>query len=151
MKPFFTYAAIVMAVFCGAFFLFWVNAHAPQQGSGFSEVHIGGKTVRVDVADTPEKRTEGLSDRAGLAPDEGMLFVFPGDGLHAFWMKDMLFSIDIVWLSEGGVVVDIASAVSPDTYPSSFSPTTPARYVLELPAGFMEEYSVQKGDTIQIR
>ena len=102
--------------------------------------------MRVDIANTPEMREHGLSGRAGLADGEGMLFVFPEDGPHAFWMKDMRFPIDIVWLSHEWEVVDITSHVSPDTYPTAFSPQTPARYVLELPAGFIEEHAIEIGD-----
>src|SRR3989344_507351 len=76
-------------------------------------------------------------------------FVFQNDGYHTFWMKDMLFSIDIIWLSHEGTVVDIAKDVSPDTFPMSFSPRAFARYVLELPARFVEEYTIQIGDEVR--
>ncbi len=114
----------------------------------FPSVQIGGQTVHVTIADTPDKREQGLSGRKGLAPDEGMLFVFPGDGQYGFWMKDMLFSIDIVWVSASSTVVDIQANVSPDTYPSVFQPKAAARYVLELPAGFAKLYNVQKGGAV---
>lgn len=147
MKPIYVHAAVAAGAFLGVFLLFSANTHAPQQKLNISGVYIGEKLIRVEVADTLEERTEGLSGRTGLAADEGMLFIFPEDGLHAFWMKDMLFPIDIVWLSNDRVVTDIAPSVSPSTYPASFSPTTPVRYALELPAGLVEEYAIEKGDT----
>lgn len=114
-------------------------------------VEIGGRTVRVDVADSEEERKLGLGGREKLAPDEGMLFIFPQDGRHEFWMKDMHFSIDIIWLAADGHIVDAAENVTPDTYPSSiFVPNVAARYVLELPAGFMKEYSVRLGDVVRL-
>ena len=64
--------------------------------------------VCASVADTPEARQQGLSGRAGLGESEGMLFVFPKDGEYAFWMKDMRFSIDILWLSGNGTIVYMA-------------------------------------------
>src|SRR3990167_10987110 len=108
----------------------------PVRVSEVRTIQLNGQTIRVSVADTETAREQGLSGRAGLATDEGMLFVFLKDGKYAFWMKDMLFSIDILWLSSDGAVVFMAKNVSPDTYPRAFAPDGPARYVLELPAGF---------------
>ena len=109
-------------------------------------VELAGETIRVTVADSPEEREVGLSGREGLARDEGMLFIFPEDRKYAFWMKDMSFSLDILWLSAEGVVVDMQQGISPDTYPATFTPRTKARYVLELPAGWVKEYNVRVGD-----
>lgn len=113
-------------------------------------VQLKGETIRVSVADTESTRGQGLSGRTGLAADEGMLFVFPQDGEHAFWMKDMLFSIDILWLSADGEVVYMAENVSPESYPQSFRSDVPARYVLELPAGYAKAYTVEVGDVVQL-
>src|SRR3989344_9080436 len=93
-----------------------------NEGSRITTVELSERIVRVDVADTPEKRAIGLSDREGLAPDEGMLFIFPEDGIYAFWMKDMRFSIDILWISHEGFIVDMRQNVSPETYPAAFVP-----------------------------
>lgn len=113
-------------------------------------VVLAGETVRVTIADTEAKREQGLSGRQGLAPHEGMLFIFQKDDRYAFWMKDMLFSIDILWLSADGTVVYIAPSVSPDTYPQAFVSSTPARYVLELPAGYAAAHGVKLGDKVQL-
>ncbi len=123
------------------------------ESEGSARIHtveLRERTVRIDIADTPEKREIGLSSREKLAQGEGMLFVFPEDGLHAFWMKDMRFSIDILWISRAGVVVDLRQKVSPETYPATFVPREEARYVLELPSGWVEEYTVAIGDIVQI-
>ncbi|MBI5003750.1 DUF192 domain-containing protein [Candidatus Kaiserbacteria bacterium] len=113
-------------------------------------VRIAGRNISVEAVDTPEGRQQGLSGRPDLAPDAGMLFIFEKDDYHAFWMKDMRFSIDIVWISADGQVVSIASNVSPKTYPHSFQPKAPARYVLELPAGFSNKYRLEEGDPVQL-
>lgn len=153
MKKLFSLAAL------GAVFLFvlvggYRIAYAPGPVasvpiSSMRTVEVGGNMVRVTVADTDEARQRGLSGRRGLAADEGMLFVFPQDGAYAFWMKDMLFSIDILWISGDGKVVYMAEDVSPDTYPQSFRSDVPARYVLELPAGYAKEYTVNIGDVVR--
>ena len=113
-------------------------------------VELRGQTIRVSIADTPRTHEAGLGGRAGLAPDEGMLFIFREEGKHVFWMKDMSFPIDIVWIASDGRVVYLAQNVSPDTYPMSFVSTAPARYVLELPAGFSSEYGVIIGDIVRL-
>jgi len=128
---------------------FLVSSPDDSTSSASSTVQVGGKTVRVTVADTPETRQKGLGGRNGLAPDEGMLFIFPQDGKYGFWMKDMKFPIDMLWLSGTRRVVYMAQNVSPDTYPEVFAPTTPARYVLELPAGYAKAYTVGVGDEVR--
>ncbi len=110
----------------------------------------GHLPVCVSVADTARTRQLGLSGRSRLSADEGMLFVFPEDGKYAFWMKDMRFSIDIIWLSAAGSIVHITRSVSPDTYPRTFESDTPARYVLELSAGYVGAHDVKIGDIVRL-
>ncbi|MDP3645837.1 MAG: DUF192 domain-containing protein [bacterium] len=118
----------------------------PQE---YSIVEINGHDIRTIVVDTPGAREKGLSERSSLDPDEGMLFVFENDGMYSFWMKDMRFPIDIIWISTDGYVVDVRENVSPDTYPISFSPKKPARYVLELPAHAVKRFNIHRGDIVR--
>ena len=148
MKRGLVYGVVAGAIFFACVYLF--SSLALQRDSSMRTVRVGGKVVRVTVAQTPEERQKGLGDREGLAPDEGMLFIFPTDGKYGFWMKDMLFSIDIVWLSADGRIVYVAPHISPETYPRGFVPTSPARYVLELPAGYMALYGVAVGDMVEL-
>lgn len=108
-------------------------------------ITIAGVEVVAEVADTPALQERGLSGRDALLEGKGMLFVFPEDGVWAFWMKDMRFSIDIVWADASGTVVHIEQNVAPETYPQSFAPEKPARYVLELPAGFAQTHGLAEG------
>ena len=89
----------------------------------------------LEIARTPEARAMGLSGRATLPDDFGLLFVFPEDDRYGFWMKDMLIPIDIVWIASDGRIVGVRSDVAPDTYPEAFFPPEPIRYVLEMRAG----------------
>src|SRR5690242_15708811 len=61
-------------------------------------IEIGGQQIYVKKADTPAKQQQGLSGTASLPLDQGMLFIFPKDGTYAFWMKDMNYSLDIIWI-----------------------------------------------------
>ncbi|MBI2611007.1 DUF192 domain-containing protein [Candidatus Kaiserbacteria bacterium] len=118
--------------------------------SASSTILIADRVVRVTVADTPEERERGLSGWKGLAEDEGMLFIFNEDGRYAFWMKDMEFPIDILWISRDGAIVHIEEYVAPETYPASFAPRREARYVVELPAGFVERRGVRIGELVRL-
>ena len=104
--------------------------------------------ITVDVAVNDAERERGLGGRDGLAENQGMLFVFTQDGNYPFWMKDMKFAIDILWISSTGEVVHIVPSLSPSTYPNSYQSPTLARYVLELPAGWAASHHVAEGDAV---
>lgn len=113
-------------------------------------VNIGGKAeFKVGLAVTREQRAKGLSGREYLADDEGLLFVFQNPGRHGFWMKDMNFAIDIIWVDEEKKVVDIRENANPESYPAeTFYPSYPALYVLEINAGLVEKYGIKVGDSV---
>ncbi|MBI5134934.1 DUF192 domain-containing protein [Candidatus Uhrbacteria bacterium] len=123
----------------------WIRPVALPEAS---TVSIGGTTITVTLATSPTQRERGLSGRARLEPNNGMLFVFDAEGSHGIWMKDMNFAIDVLWLDNTGTIVDIAENVSPATFPMVFKPNTPARFVLELPALFAQNHSVKVGASI---
>jgi hypothetical protein len=110
-------------------------------------------TVAVDVAATPETREKGLSDRPVIGPGEGMVFLFPAAELYAFWMKDMHFPIDILWISEGQLVdmtTDVPPAVPGQEIPR-YAPKFPADTVLEVQAGFAERHRLAPGMKVSVR
>lgn len=109
---------------------------------------IAGVPVQASVATTSEARRRGLSGVPALLPNEVKLFVFDRSDHYGFWMPDMLFSIDIMWLNDLGAIVYIEESVSPDTYPTVFQPPVPARYVVETSAGFVATHGVRVGDRV---
>lgn len=109
---------------------------------------IGEARVSVAIADTWQTREQGLGGTTELATDQGMLFIFDTDGQHSFWMRDMRYAIDIIWISAAKRVVYIEEGVSPDTFPQAFTPPTRARYVLEVPAGFAERHGIAIGSEV---
>jgi uncharacterized membrane protein (UPF0127 family) len=139
-------ALTAIVILAGAFAFSQQFFHLRTQPS----VEIAGQTIHVSIADTAPLREKGLGDRDHLNPDEGMLFVFQTDDRYAFWMKDMRFSIDIVWLTASGTIIYVADNVAPETYPHAFLPDEPARYVLELPAGWMSSHDVKIGDIVRL-
>lgn len=116
----------------------------------YVSVNAKSKTFRALVADSEAERAQGLSGRAGLANDELLLFVFEVPGRHGFWMKDMLFSIDIFWLDETGTIVHVEESVTPDTFPTSFAPSSDAWYVIEANAGFAQTHQLQVGERFEL-
>ena len=113
------------------------------------DMRFGSENMSLEYAITPADRERGLSGRDRLAHYRGMLFKFEQPGLHCFWMRDMKFPIDIVWLDEHKKVVDIRQNVEPSTYPASFCPAQNASYVVEVQAGLSAKAGVVVGEQIQ--
>ena len=113
----------------------WVLAANDPRQVQASYVELSGHQFDAEVADTEAERTQGLSNRNELPANAWLLFVFDEDAPHCFWMKDMKFSIDIIWMDQDKKVVKIKENVKPETYPESFCPEQPALYVLEVNAG----------------
>jgi len=114
-------------------------------------VEIAGHTVAVEIADDEAERAQGLSGRKSLDEGSGLLFIFPSEARYGFWMKDMRFAIDIVWISKEQAVAHIVENVTPETYPSVFEPSQPALYALEVPAGWVASHNIQLGDPVALR
>ncbi|HEX8946642.1 MAG TPA: DUF192 domain-containing protein, partial [Candidatus Paceibacterota bacterium] len=91
--------------------------------------------VRFEIATTTAAQERGLGGRASIPSDYGMLFVFTTPDRYGFWMKDMLVPIDIIWLSDTGMVLGVEDSVATSTYPHVFYAPEPVRYVLETRAG----------------
>jgi uncharacterized protein len=108
-------------------------------------LRVGDERFALQVANTEREREQGLGGRNSLARNAGMLFSFPDSGAHCFWMKDMKFPLDMVWLNSDKQVVHIAQNVSPQTYPHTFCSSTPARYVVELNAGMVSSVDIHEG------
>lgn len=123
--------------------LFWTvgaQAEDPCPVSAATHVQVGGQRFRVEVAATDADREQGLSGRTALPADAGMWFELPALGPHGFWMKDMAFPIDLVWISPDLLVLE-ALRLTPcisNAWPG-FCPThvppAPVAYVLEVNAG----------------
>jgi len=112
-------------------------------------VTINDHRFSVEIAETERARQRGLSGRQELPLDSGLLFIFPKPDYYPFWMKEMNFPIDIIWLDSDKKIVDITANLSPETYPESSRPQNPAQYVLEINAGLSEKLNFKIGDQAQ--
>lgn len=105
--------------------------------------------IQVEISDTQDKMELGLSNRSSLDSDSGMLFIFPNLGSYSFWMKDMYFPLDIVWINTLKEVTGIASNVSPDSFPEVFNSPGEIQFVLELNAGEADKFGIATGTALQ--
>lgn len=110
-------------------------------------VRVGETPFKVRLADTPDLRAHGLSGKN--EPPHAMLFVFDQNDRWGIWMKDMHFAIDVLWVDETRRVTHIETNLLPASYPQVYRPKDPVRYVLELPANYVEQYNLRVGDSVQ--
>lgn len=119
-------------------------------------ITIGTATLAAEIAITPQQQAQGLSNRDWLADNTGMLFDFTNsyNKQPSFWMKDMRFSIDIIWISQGTIVhIDTNVPVPATTHPTlqTYSPPGSIDYVLEVNAGFSQVHNINIGDQVIIK
>lgn len=117
-------------------------------------IKVNNLDLQVEVADTPEARTQGLSGRAELAEGKGMLFDFTGEinNKPGFWMKSMLISIDIIWIKDGivlGIEPDVPTQPTNQNLPSYYPPSE-ITHVLEVPAGWAKKNNVTAGSKVTL-
>lgn len=101
----------------------------------------------IEIAQTPETRSQGLMFRESLPQNQGMLFIFPKSEIYSFWMKNTLIPLDIIWISENLEIIDITT-LSPcieDPCPS-YTPKAQAKYVLEINANLAQQQNIKIGD-----
>lgn len=117
-------------------------------------VTIGDQVIAAEVADTSSLQVRGLSFRDGLEPGTGMLFVFDEAQSRSFWMRGMRFCLDIIWIEDGKIVGAAENACPMPEVPESELPryesNEPVTYVLEMPAGWLDELGFGPGQPVTI-
>lgn len=110
-----------------------------------------GEIIKAELSLTSEEHVKGLSGRDGLEKETGMLFIHESKNKQCYWMKGMLFPIDIIWIDDNRIVgwVDNARPQSAPPYTLYFSPA-PVDRVLEVPAGFVDNNNLERGDLLDI-
>lgn len=115
---------------------------------------VGEKTINVEIATTEDEHKKGLSGRDSLSADSGMLFVMKKDSVPSFWMKDMKFPIDIIWINDNEVV-DVAESIPPAEVGAvsndipRYKSQKPIDYVLEVNSGFIKDNGIKIGDKVE--
>jgi len=107
-------------------------------------------TFQVEVADTPTKRELGLQYRRDLAADRGMIFLFPTESEHTFWMKNTPIPLDMIFINSDGKIVGIVEQTVPFSLDSRAVPAA-SRFVLELNGGIAKRNGIKIGDSIRFQ
>jgi uncharacterized membrane protein (UPF0127 family) len=117
-----------------------------------AKVRVNGSTFSVEVAADPPTRAQGLMHRDTLAPGGGMLFVFPDERQRPFFMKNVRFPLDILWLTDDRRVTHVEANVAPwrDAPVPQDSARSLCRYVLEISGGAAAKHGVRVGDQLDI-
>jgi uncharacterized membrane protein (UPF0127 family) len=124
----------------------------PASRARFIKVYFpDGSAVTAELAVTDEERQQGLMFRDKIEESQGMLFVFEAEDIHAFWMKNMKFPIDILWLDNQKRIVHMEAGVPPCTADPcpSYVPKAPAMYVLELKSGAAGRHGLHLYDRVE--
>ena len=111
----------------------------------------GNIEVMAEIADNIMSRSRGLMNRTSLGENSGMLFVFDGDKTRNFWMKNTLIPLDVIFVDSSLNVVDIQTMVPCESDPCTvYKSAAPAKYALEVNAGFVEKNGVKVGDKVSL-
>lgn len=117
-----------------------------SENSRQREVIVGDEVFVVEVARLKNEREKGLSGRKELCSNCGMLFEFSKPGKYGFWMKDMNFPLDFVWILDGRIVY-VNKNIAKNFSEVIFPPIKIDR-VLEIPAGALDRYKIEVGDEV---
>lgn len=141
----------------GAFLVFGgARSLFPQGGTlAKTQVKIGSSTFDVEVAKTSQERTRGLGGRATLASGSGMLFVFEREDRFSFWMKNVSFPLDIIWIDVNKRIADITHSAQaeegkPESQLRTYKPSVPVRYALEIAGGSAREKDMKIGQEVEL-
>jgi len=122
-----------------------------EKSSIYNRTLIAGRlSIPVSIASTPAEQQQGLSDTPSLPENAGKLFVFNQPGNYGFWMKDMNYGLDFVWINNDLKIVSITPDVAAATYPQVFYPPQPVQYVLEVNAGFSAKNNLTVGEQMSL-
>lgn len=147
---------IILVIFAGIV-VYQLDTESENQSisqSPSSTIKINDHVFKVELAQTPQEQEMGLSGRDSLAEDQGMLFLFEEEGYYNFWMKNMKFPIDIIFINDDRIVSIIKNAQPPESEnvnPQILKPEGVIDKVLEIKAGLSEEYGFKKGDRVEIK
>lgn len=156
MKKFFAQLTLLVAAIFGViFYSISVGIFKPTPYSDFKKmkVRINDKVISVEVADTPQTRSQGLSNRSPLPEDSGMLFLFDSPGRQRFWMKGMKFPLDIIWIRDHTIVDLNTNVPVPDQNIQDipiYSSNTEVDKVLEVPANFVNLNNIKVDTSVEI-
>lgn len=141
----------LFATLCIMTGLFLLGPITKIHAATLSRVNIGGHDFYLERAQTPQELSRGLMYRRYLAPKHGMWFIFPQAHIQAFWMKNTLMPLDILYIHDN-YVVDVVERAQPCTKDPCpvYQSRQPAEWVIELEGGSAAQYGLQWGDSVKV-
>ncbi len=130
------------------------SGKSSSQAQNTATVTIRNYTFKLYFATSSEEKQIGLSSRQSLPQDYGMLFQFGTPDYYIFWMKNMKFPIDIIFIRDNKIVsiIENAPPLKPnDQKPLTYKPKSPADTVLEINSGLSKKYGFKIGDEVKIK
>lgn len=148
------YMGIILVLAVIAFVVYFFALERPNPPLTKDQVRIGNTVFDVEIASTSLSRARGLSFRPSLEENQGMLFTFSTGTVQTFWMKDMNFPLDMIWISGNTVVGFAENAVPQPGIPlwglTIYSSPDSTDKVLEVNVGMVAKDHIKVGDTVQI-
>lgn len=146
----------IILVFFVAFIFYQFNVKSlTSKKIPSATVSVKGVVFNVELAKTQQQQQKGLSGRSSLPQDRGMLFLFNKPGYYAFWMKDMKFPLDMLFI-DGKTIITIYENIPPPKNATEngnlkiMQPTGSIDKVLEINAGMVKKYGIKTGDAVKI-
>jgi uncharacterized membrane protein (UPF0127 family) len=122
----------------------------PEVAKTTKSVTINDHTWTVETVSTPEALEQGLSNRESLPADNGMYFVFDDLTERTFWMKNMKFPLDIIFIKDDEIVTVSYDAMPEGSDPQNFYYSKePVNRVLEINNGDAMKYNLKAGDKVK--
>lgn len=140
---------IIIIIAFGAFIFYQFS----RAGVPTSKATIGEHTFLISLAQTQEELEKGLSGRNSLPTDQGMLFVFEEANTYGFWMREMKFPLDIIFINNDRIVSinkNVEPAEENNATPQVYTPPQPVTKVLEINGGLSDEYGFKAGDQVTL-
>lgn len=142
-------------LFLGAVFSQYYSTESGSEDAVNASFSVNDSEVSwavLEIADNETERRIGLMNRTELGKNEGMLFVYPGEGDRSFWMKNTLIPLDIIFLDSQRQVINVENAVPQPNISERnldrYSSERPAKYVIEVNSGFADNYSISEGTKV---
>lgn len=140
---------VILLLFSG-YVLYQMNINSGPK----SKVTIDKQTFSVEVATSSAQLQLGLSGKKSLPQNQGMLFIFKTPDRYPFWMKNMQFPLDMLFMNNNKIVTIFQNVPIPQKGKTNlpvYVPTEPADKVLEINAGLVKKYGFKKGDSVTIK
>lgn len=139
-------------IILGILFFVGLGLWAWQSSAKSPTAKINNRTFKLFVAKTDKDKQVGLSKYKSIKEEQGMIFSFGKDDYYRFWMKEMKFPIDLIYINDGKIVTIYKNVPIPKdkSNPQIYNSNKPADTVLEISAGLSQKYNFKEGDSVAL-